>query len=113
MKGQPLSERGTHGQKTVDTDPGLPCMTPYTQLRIFDAEHTGLNGKAKLATPLWQPAVLVLCCNPPEGWSKAPTIFYHKHTRVTFAAKFANNDCICNIRFYTNSTSDSIFCAIL
>ena len=26
--------------------------TPYTQLRIFDAEHTGLNGKAKLATPL-------------------------------------------------------------
>ena len=41
-----------YGQKTMDTDPGLPCMTPYTQLRIFHAEHTGLNGKAKLATPL-------------------------------------------------------------
>ena len=41
-----------YGQKTVNTDPGLPCMTPYTQLRIFHAEHTGLNGKAKLATPL-------------------------------------------------------------
>ena len=32
--------------------PGLSCMPPYTQLRIFDAERTGLYGKAELATPL-------------------------------------------------------------